>query len=428
MTRGNAGGKRISRELYEECAPVYQAGVRARAELASRGGDMDRSERVRLNRLASAGDAAFERFCASVDFLVTRLIRDEMEKPRAFHCIIEEDDLRIAAMEGIQRMLLKVDTGKMESAVNYLIQWVGTMVRRAAERQEASYGLPPTRMRLFKKIQAVRRKLRDELGVEPTDEQVLEFFHSGRADRHTKFGRKASDKPRIGSGGGTSVVKENASLTIEQVRAQREFMYGHPFNRVVPEEDVDREVHDDSAEVAVMTEDDRVRESFWFAFFLSRGIIRKQWEPIAVAADLFTVEDTGARYKVGDMTRLRADFDAFLASPDAMLGQFARMWRDGRGADVTAGERALLAVPGPDGRMSDMGSYPPAAHGEGYWDAFCADGVVDRQRSMLAALADDAAMDGPAMPWVDVRGSERFSMLRFDPKLSGLRVRPESVR
>ena len=94
------------------------------------------------------------------------------------------DVLLVSAVDGLKRGLPKFSVDKMkQSSTNYLFQWAVAYARKQLLALETPLGIPVSRYEKYKKIAAVRHKLRDQWGREPTDEELLEYFHSGLADQ-----------------------------------------------------------------------------------------------------------------------------------------------------------------------------------------------------------------------------------------------------
>ena len=178
------------------CVPIFKAGLDAESALFTtkeHSGDIlvQLETRVESKRLV-------------VDYLVTQskgLIVNEVAKLLKTSVLQEPNDafhqLYYAGVKGFERGLAKYSsTVQKQSATNYLFQWVFTYAKRELMSIEAPMGMPPTRYERLKKISAVRRRLTEKLGHAVTNEELLEFFHSGGADTMNKMGRlKNAGKP-----------------------------------------------------------------------------------------------------------------------------------------------------------------------------------------------------------------------------------------
>lgn len=178
------------------CVPIFRVGLDAEAELFttqehSSDSLVQLETRVESKRLV-------------VDYLVTQskgLIVNEVAKLLKTSVLPDPNDsfhqLYYAGVKGFERGLAKYSSAvQKQSATNYLFQWVFTYAKRELMSLEAPMGMPPTRYERLKKISAVRRRLTEKLGHAVTNEELLEFFHSGGADTMNKMGRlKNAGKP-----------------------------------------------------------------------------------------------------------------------------------------------------------------------------------------------------------------------------------------
>ena len=121
--------------------------------------------------------------------------------------------LQTAALEGMDRGLRKIDLEKTISPTNYLMMWVSAYVTRERDRLEMPVDMSVNLYRKFKKISAVRKKMKDDLDREPTDEEVLKYFHEGKADVKSMKGKKTD--------GGYQ--KSNQTLKLSDIAEQAKF-------------------------------------------------------------------------------------------------------------------------------------------------------------------------------------------------------------
>ncbi len=119
---------------------------------------------------------------------------------------------RAGAVKGLRHF----DVNKLEaSATNYLIQWFMAYAKKEILAIEAApYGIPPSRFQIYKKISAVRKKLTEQLGRYASNDEVLAFLHSGKADVKSMAGKKGASNKRYAS---------NQKITPEQVAEQEYF-------------------------------------------------------------------------------------------------------------------------------------------------------------------------------------------------------------
>lgn len=329
----------IDLKLYEDNLPLLKAGLLAKDKLAADDGSLTRREKTELRRQATEGDRAFERMIDRINWLAKKIVRQEMEKPRTFHVILNEEDLMQAAYEGVFKMCRNMDLSKMSSAVNYLMSWIRTSVEREAGKDEAEFGVSASKLRLYKKISAIRAKMEKETDRKVTDEELLEYIHSGAADVKTKYGHKAESKAKRGG------VMENQKITLEQIRGQRELT--EDFSMHFPVTDpavIDRDVQDVDISNDVIAPDNK---SFWMEFMRTRHIRESQWSDISLALQLYDTDRKGdyARGELTRATRIGEDFKVFIQSDHAAMAAFTRSWMSDHGDGPWTRLMAVPALP-----------------------------------------------------------------------------------
>lgn len=125
--------------------------------------------------------------------------------------------LFMAGIAGLERGLLKFDDRPITArSVHYLVTWFFAYARRELLHLEAPLGMEVTRYERLKKIAAVRSKLTEELGRKPTTEEVVEFFHSGKADRRSGYAAK-----RLAGTSSTANQRITAQMVEEQAALAR---------------------------------------------------------------------------------------------------------------------------------------------------------------------------------------------------------------
>lgn len=204
---------RITVEALVYYAPIFKAGDEAEQRLLE--GGLTPQERNRFETQARLKDLAVKKIAA----LSGPLITSELNKIIAGSHLPYSDDLfdllYYAGLTGLVKGLRHFDEDKVKaSATNYLFQWFGVYAKRELSIAEAPFGVAPSRFQKFKKISAVRKKLSEELGREATDEEVHEYFISGKADLKTMNGR-------VSNAGKPS--QANKAITLELVVEQKEF-------------------------------------------------------------------------------------------------------------------------------------------------------------------------------------------------------------
>lgn len=206
---------RISVKDLKTYVPLFQLGDRARQRLDS-GKDLSVSEKIVLESEAGLKDLALYKIATLSGPLITQEIHKIISSS---HLKNQESELfnilYYAGISGLEKGLRKFDVDKINvSSTNYIFQWITVYAKKELLNIESPMGVAPSRFQKFKKISAVRKKMTDDNdGVEPTDEEVYEYFQSGKADRRNFQGRlKNSGKPS----------KENKKITLDLIKEQKE--------------------------------------------------------------------------------------------------------------------------------------------------------------------------------------------------------------
>lgn len=334
----------VNKELFEKWLPIFKDGVAAKERLSHDGEDgyakLTRQDKAELRRKQYEGEKAFAYLYERIMVVASVVVKKELEKPRAFHVIIEESDLNAAAYEGIYAGLMKLDLDKMKkSSMNLIMQYVTMKVSREALRMEASVGISPSKLRLFKKIAAVRRSMREQLGYDPTDEEVLEYFHSGKADYKTMNGKAGSNQIRF---------KSNAAIRLKDIQDQRKLDDGHPFHTPITDEktiDASISIEDNDFQNAILAQDSAQR--FWNAYMDYIGIPVIQQAAIISELKL---------YDISGMTELRK----LAAKTDEKTSK--QITRD-----------FIKLVQNEAGCIQDFSKHYMDEYGEGFWHIFAED-------------------------------------------------------
>lgn len=203
--------RRISMSDLTYLVPLYQKGVQAEETLLHE--TVEQEERPYLCHLVTLKDVSFDMLLTMSRPLLTHEVNKLLsssflkKNPGAF------DVLLVSAVDGLKRGLPKFSVDKMKkSSTNYLFQWAVAYARKQLLALEAPMGIPVSRYEKYKKIAAVRHKLTDQWGREPSDEELLEYFHSGKADQRGMKG------PVSRSG---EPSQANKNITLELIAEQK---------------------------------------------------------------------------------------------------------------------------------------------------------------------------------------------------------------
>ena len=208
---------RITVEALRYYVPIFQTAETAEQELLDGGLDIPAERRNHLETVIKLRELIVQQITDLCMPLITR----EINKIIAGSHLKSDDNtalfnlLLYAGLDGMRRGLRKFDVEKLnKSSTNYLFQWITTYAKKELAVLEAPFGIPPSRFMKYKKISAVRKKLTEELGRYAENEEVLEYFHSGKADIRTMNGPLGSSRRRS---------KENQAMTLYLVEEQENF-------------------------------------------------------------------------------------------------------------------------------------------------------------------------------------------------------------
>lgn len=219
--------KRVTVEALRLYVPLFQSGETADARLKEPKDKSlgDLAERARLLSEQGLTKLAYDELTELTYPLMRREIQSVI---RNSHLKREEDEIfsviYYAGLGGMERGLRKFDVKKIEeSATNYLFQWIMVYAKKELLRLEAPMGVPPTRFQKHKKIAAVRKKLSELLERPATNTEILEYFHTGRAEF------KSYNGPKIKAAG---VSEANRKITMELIEEQEELEKNLSFAQI----------------------------------------------------------------------------------------------------------------------------------------------------------------------------------------------------
>jgi DNA-directed RNA polymerase specialized sigma subunit len=354
MKDGLNSSNYVSVELFERTLPAFKAGLEAKDRLDHEYSDLDRLERIRLRQLVRQGEAAYDEVCTSCSWIIRRVVKTEMGKPRSFHVILDAEDLEQAGLEAVWKMMRTADVEKMRrSAVNYLMQWISTNVSRAALKEEAEFGMSSSKINMMKKIAAVRARLAKKIGHSPSNEEVYDFLQSGHADMKTVYGRSDNHNQS----------KANKLITMDMIEEQSSLNAGTPMKYAVTDpSSIDASIDTDQLGDDYQEILEEPTKAFWQGWMQRVHIQEQQWDRLAALTGVYDVDAT---LKVKKSPRLVKEFYLLIGSRLGNIDHYAREWSD--------------------------------LHGPGRWDVF-----------KDAPLKDDVQLDT-----VDESGRPVFTMLKI---------------
>jgi len=226
---------RITVEALRYYVPFFQRGDEAAERLLEEPENLSPAEKNLLETEARLKDLAVEKISSLAGPLITRELNKII---KGSHLNGREDLFDILYYAGINGMikgLRHFDVDKLnKSSTNYLFQWIVTYAKKELNVLEAPFGIAPSRFQRYKKISAVRKKLSESIGRYATNEEVLDFFISGKADLKTMNGKlEKEDKPYA--------VNQNMTISIIEEQENFEQNLNHT-NLLDPLEDYSAEI------------------------------------------------------------------------------------------------------------------------------------------------------------------------------------------
>lgn len=219
-----------------------------------------------------------------------------------------------AGIDGMVRGLRKFDVDKIDkSATNYLFQWITTYARKDLLIAEAPFGIAPYRYNKYKKISAVRKKIEDLWEREPSNEEVLAYFHDGSADMNTMHG------PLIKA----PTNKANRSITLELVVEQDEFERN--MKKVQPLD------HDDYRNASLFSYEPKSEYSLIRTFIDSYNFtdIARVHMLGEIDCDL-TIQEQDIMSQIDKAThrKIKRQWKALLSSPNGPFYEYLSIWEE----------------------------------------------------------------------------------------------------
>lgn len=244
----NKHDDRLTIEALKFYVPIFHRGDEASKRIEAE--DLSSLSVHEVNFLSNQAllkDIAIDKIASLAGPLITKEITKLINKSHLNGKDDLFDILYYAGLDGMVKGLRHFDVDKINiSSTNYIFQWIITYAKKELLAIEAPFGIAPSRFAKLKKISAVRKKISEDQETYATNQEVLEYFKSGKANVKNMNGKV--DKNNIN-------YLSNQNMTLELIEEQENFEQNlNNTNLLDPSEDystditLSEEIHTNFAE------------------------------------------------------------------------------------------------------------------------------------------------------------------------------------
>ena len=158
----------LSAEEEIELAQRMEAGEMAKSQLEEAGDDLDDEAKKELQKLVAQGDYAKKKLAEANLRLVVSIAKRYVGRGMLFLDLIQEGNL------GLIKAVEKFDYRKGYKFSTYATWWIRQAITRAIADQARTIRIPVHMVETINKLIRVSRQLLQELGREPTPEEIAE--------------------------------------------------------------------------------------------------------------------------------------------------------------------------------------------------------------------------------------------------------------
>ena len=156
----------LSAEEEIELAQKMEAGEMAKSQLEEAGDDLDDEAKKELQKLVAQGDYAKKKLAEANLRLVVSIAKRYVGRGMLFLDLIQEGNL------GLIKAVEKFDYRKGYKFSTYATWWIRQAITRAIADQARTIRIPVHMVETINKLIRVSRQLLQELGREPTPEEI----------------------------------------------------------------------------------------------------------------------------------------------------------------------------------------------------------------------------------------------------------------
>ena len=158
----------LSAEEEIELAQQMEAGDMAQIQIEEMGDELDEETKKELNKLIATGDYAKKKLAEANLRLVVSIAKRYVGRGMLFLDLIQEGNL------GLIKAVEKFDYRKGYKFSTYATWWIRQAITRAIADQARTIRIPVHMVETINKLIRVSRQLLQELGREPTPEEIAE--------------------------------------------------------------------------------------------------------------------------------------------------------------------------------------------------------------------------------------------------------------
>lgn len=149
---------------------------------------------IEISTIIREGEKAKEKLIIIALPLIKKIAYKEHNRRKAWQSRVSLEDMVQEGVGGFLRGIqaYNVDAGHT-SATNYLGQWILSDMRRNIEILEHDFTIPQETIERHRKIRAIRGRLSNELGRNPTDQEIIDSAASNDSIIDNKMGRVKKD-------------------------------------------------------------------------------------------------------------------------------------------------------------------------------------------------------------------------------------------